>query len=417
MARFIFPYILFSIIALFSSCSKDLEFDKTDSQTQPYYAKFLDNTHAYWNYQNIYSHENEIILQGRAYLKEQYTPIESRWQTNLNHILHDSFIFQNAPENIYGDFKSVFHNGIQYLMNQNNPTLLINNNSLALSQEVHFNSPTTAYNYSLPFINRKNEILIGSFVSLSFGLDRGEFIQWFRSDLQPKRTTFIRQGAAGGDIYNLMVFGNSGEKIWLLGTMYSTTGSERTDNQHVFAGIYNDEMRSFEKIIKPKSTFNSFNIKINNHIALTNENAIIYTEEYNSNLNEVNRNQWTLNNLSEFEVVKIDSNLNVVWRTTIAFDETETDPVNIKQLKDGGYLIAGNLNYDKGILQKNFVVKLNANGEIVLHKKISELKDNYVWDFTELDDGRIALLTNMISLSNYYKKMIVMLNANGELAD
>ena len=131
--------------------------------------------------------------------------------------------------------------------------------------------------------------------------------------------------------------------------------------------------------------------------------------------------------VTEFQI----GGVNAVWTTSISVGTSIRAQRQDKGLyspqngaltgKPDGYqpnvVDEGNLNYDKGILQKNFVVKLNANGEIVLHKKISELKDNYVWDFTELDDGRIALLTNMISLSNYYKKMIVMLNANGELAD
>ncbi len=101
------------------------------------------------------------------------------------------------------------------------------------------------------------------------------------------------------------------------------------------------------------------------------------------NYNELYKNRSTL--------LKIDSNLNEVWRKTISDAAGEILITSIKQSHDNSILISGNCKSSSKEHRGFFIQKLNSSGEIIWYKEFNAGKNSFVSALHENDDGTFLI--------------------------
>lgn len=109
--------------------------------------------------------------------------------------------------------------------------------------------------------------------------------------------------------------------------------------------------------------------------------------------------------ISDFLVIKIDLNGNVIWQKTYGGSDVD-DCKTIKKTSDGGYLLCGisrssdgDLNNNKGELDI-WIVKINANGDIQWQSNYGGSKSDYANAIMEDKNGNFLIAGETYSFDN-----------------
>jgi hypothetical protein len=114
-------------------------------------------------------------------------------------------------------------------------------------------------------------------------------------------------------------------------------------------------------------------------------------------------------------IVKLDANGNLLWSKTIGGNDSD-EAYSIIETKDGGLAIAGETNSFGDGKDDFFIVKLDANGNLLWSKTIGGEYFDYAKSIIETKDGGLAIAGRTKSFGAFsYDVFIVKLDVNGNL--
>ncbi|WP_433943166.1 hypothetical protein [Paenibacillus sp. SN-8-1] len=122
--------------------------------------------------------------------------------------------------------------------------------------------------------------------------------------------------------------------------------------------------------------------------------------------------------ITKVYVIKTDKNGQVEWQNEYFEDQYDTEAVhgyNIRQVKDGGYLVGGAVKDDSGgkFVYRAYLLKLSASGQREWGQMYGNYGDNPVNEVRETSDGGYIVTTSTYNVSDTARAYIVKVGANG----
>jgi uncharacterized delta-60 repeat protein len=118
----------------------------------------------------------------------------------------------------------------------------------------------------------------------------------------------------------------------------------------------------------------------------------------------------------DFYVVKLDANGNVVWTKTIGGTGSQDEAWSIIQSSDGGYVVAGWSDSFGAGLRDFYVVKLDANGNVVWSKTIGGSYGDGAHSIIQSSDGGYIVAGSTETFgAGGWEMYIVKLNSSGNV--
>lgn len=108
-------------------------------------------------------------------------------------------------------------------------------------KEYSFNEINRSYRYGRPFENSQGELIIASFVDVAGHMDVGNNIYWIKDyNQEPTRFNFPN-GQVNGDVYDLKVWNQQDENIWMMGTYFPSENKSGIKRRNIFSAMYNTD--------------------------------------------------------------------------------------------------------------------------------------------------------------------------------
>lgn len=250
------------------------------------------------------------------------------------------------------------------------------NGSLLLSQQ--FSASPKDGEYSRMYQREDGSILIG----FSAGAGPSDETRIIQLDASGKTLqNRLINLPSGRRILRCKIVGSYGSKVIIAGNVFAkTTGWRYTDRWKHFSAIYDLITGQIEKEVLYDQYDNS------------EEDGVEETASFNDGafatlVSSANQNE--LLPRREFEIFKTDQELNLIWRKRYDIGAVVVFPWSMFSTKDGGMLVYGYCTTSASSTSYGFMLKINAEGEIIAKQIYSFTQNMAVLAGTESEDGKL----------------------------
>jgi hypothetical protein len=274
---------------------------------------------------------------------------------------------------------------------------------------VEFN-PSLPYNnlIGIPVEGEDGNVIISHTNGLGTGGASDNYIYTIDGQGKTDRVQIIEDYNFAGKIFSYNVIKYVDGEYWITGIIF----------EEPFTG-WSDIMKTFVAKVKQGNPALMY-VKDSRDSKYGMQRCALYTSD-NNIVTVASKTTEIFEDLPQpqtsFDVLKIDQNVELKWKTTVALDVLTLEPWSINENSNGEFVVTGHCSVPGSTGRLPFVVKLSADGTVVF-SKIFSLGESVQFDYgLQSDDGSYIFAGTSIGFGNSIEHGNIVLMKTDELGN